>query len=106
MDDKAKKTGWSIGFTIVLFAALVTVVAGPFVWHRSIANIKDAQEYNMHYRGQDPDIDPWGNEYRVRKYHDEGMLKVVITSAGPDGQFGTRDDMRGGYVKSVTVEIK
>jgi hypothetical protein len=65
----------------------------------------EAKKYIGQYRGQDPGNDPWGNGYRVNKYHDEGILKVVITSAGKDGKFGTPDDIRGGYYKSVQVEV-
>jgi hypothetical protein len=36
-----------------------------------------------------PGTDPWGNEVR---YHGEGS-RFTLSSAGPDGQWGTRDDI-------------
>jgi hypothetical protein len=46
-------------------------------------------------------IDPWGKPYRVGKWptrlveaYDRGIIsRYVIRSAGPDGRFGTRDDV-------------
>ena len=35
-------------------------------------------------------LDPWNNDY---KFESKGM-KFVVISAGPDGQFGTEDDIR------------
>ena len=34
--------------------------------------------------------DPWGNEL---KYEKRGKKRPLITSAGPDGDFGTEDDI-------------
>ena len=39
--------------------------------------------------------DPWGNEY---KYERKGQ-KILVTSAGPDGQFGNEDDLRSDTIK-------
>ena len=41
-------------------------------------------------------VDPWGTEY---KYERKGA-NVVITSAGPDGEFGTEDDISSKKTKS------
>lgn len=41
--------------------------------------------------------DPWGNEY---KYEQKGK-KVVIISAGPDGEFGGEDDIRSDVTKKT-----
>ena len=39
--------------------------------------------------------DPWGNQFKM-----EGKgSKIVIISAGPDGQFGTEDDIRSDKIK-------
>ena len=35
-------------------------------------------------------VDPWGNEL---KYEKQSKKRPVITSAGPDGEFGTDDDI-------------
>lgn len=35
--------------------------------------------------------DPWGNEYEF----DVDGEQVTVTSAGPDGEFGTDDDLAG-----------
>jgi len=40
--------------------------------------------------------DPWGTEY---KYERNGK-RIAIISAGPDGDFGTEDDIRSDKVKS------
>jgi hypothetical protein len=45
-------------------------------------------------------VDPWGNEMRVLRgtrylypYYGQFLSRWVLTSAGPDGQFGTDDDV-------------
>ena len=35
-------------------------------------------------------VDPWGNEL---KYERQSKKRPIITSAGPDGEFGTEDDI-------------
>ena len=35
-------------------------------------------------------VDPWGNEI---KYEKRGNKRPLLTSAGPDGEFGTQDDI-------------
>ena len=35
-------------------------------------------------------VDPWGNEI---KYEKRGKKRPLLTSAGPDGEFGTDDDI-------------
>ena len=35
-------------------------------------------------------VDPWGNEL---KYERQSKKRPIITSAGPDGEFGTDDDI-------------
>ena len=42
--------------------------------------------------------DPWGVEY---KYERKGK-KIVVISAGPDGEFGGDDDIRSDTTKKVT----
>ena len=42
--------------------------------------------------------DPWGVEY---KYERKGK-KIVVISAGPDGEFGGEDDIRSDTTKKVT----
>ncbi len=39
--------------------------------------------------------DPWGNEY---KYERKGK-RIVVISAGPDGEFGNDDDLRSDTTK-------
>lgn len=39
--------------------------------------------------------DPWGNEYKYEKKNG----RPVIISAGPDGEFGTEDDIRSDVTK-------
>lgn len=41
--------------------------------------------------------DPWGTEY---KYERKGS-RIVIISAGPDGEFGGEDDVRSDKIKST-----
>ncbi len=38
-------------------------------------------------------LDPWGNAYRITKGKLKGEMAYTATSAGPDGMFGTRDDI-------------
>jgi hypothetical protein len=45
--------------------------------------------------GRDPSVDYWGTPYRL-ELHDH---IITITSAGPDKQFGTGDDVRGSFRK-------
>ena len=63
--------------------------------------------YNMKHGGKYPDslnaltdksdpllegdlVDPWGHEL---KYEKQGKKRPMIRSAGPDGEFGTEDDL-------------
>ena len=76
-----------------------------------IKNIEDAcQMYNMKHGGKYPDSletltqetddedallqggieDPWGTPIQFEK---RGKKRPLITSAGPDGEFGTEDDL-------------
>jgi len=41
-----------------------------------------------------PERDPWGNAYTVRFAPTDG--RVLAQSSGPDGRFGTSDDLRAG----------
>jgi len=95
----------AVSLSIVL-VLLVFCVSCTMVWSHSYNKRKTAAEYIHNYCGQDHAIDPWGTSYRVTKDSDEGVLTVTITSAGPDGHFDTKDDIRGGYRKSVSIEIK
>lgn len=38
--------------------------------------------------------DPWGREYRGACRYVRGAWALVVSSAGPDGRFGTADDIR------------
>ena len=38
--------------------------------------------------------DPWGNPYQY-KQNEDYPNQYVLTSSGPDGQFGTEDDVTG-----------
>ena len=40
--------------------------------------------------------DPWGTEYKMEK---KGKNRIVIISAGPDGEFGGEDDIRSDTTK-------
>ncbi len=44
--------------------------------------------------------DPWGNEY---KYERNGK-KILVTSAGPDGEWGTDDDISSNEIKKSKVD--
>jgi hypothetical protein len=103
MNEKDPLLFWR-GIAIIILTAFV--VTYPVIWYKSVVKRDIAERYIKTYRGQEPDKDPWGSDYRVRKISEEGLLRVTITSAGPDGDFDTRDDLRGGYVKSVSVEVR
>ncbi len=49
-----------------------------------------------HFHGEVP-IDPWGNALRIT-YQSTGIIRtgerVIVVSAGPDGVFDTRDDIK------------
>ena len=85
----------------------------------SVNNIKNAVlTYNLKYKKYPSDIrdlikedsdgnaamdggegaleDPWGSEY---KYERKGN-KILVYSAGPDGEFGTDDDIRSDKIKA------
>ncbi len=38
-------------------------------------------------------VDPWGNELKYEKPPRGSKKRPIITSAGPDGEFGTEDDL-------------
>lgn len=44
--------------------------------------------------GEDVLLDPWGNEYKYEKKKN----RVIVISAGPDGEMGTEDDIRSDKV--------
>lgn len=39
--------------------------------------------------------DPWGNEYKFER----NGKKILVTSAGPDGEWGTEDDISSNEIK-------
>lgn len=56
-----------------------------------------AEQWDGPYLSGDVPLDPWDNAYRY-EYHpvDGEDTKPKITSAGPDGKFGTEDDIKAG----------
>lgn len=53
---------------------------------------------NEHLRspdGRDVGLDPWGGEYRFREERDD----YVVSSAGPDWEWGTTDDLTSRVAK-------
>jgi hypothetical protein len=91
-------------YSIVLL--LVFVLVYPFIWYNSYNKRLTAAGYVKGYNGETPPNDPWGTPYHVFRVEEEGMLTVIITCAGPDHKLGTRDDIRGGYRKTVSIEVK
>ncbi len=106
-----------VGIIGLLVAVLIPNVTGKMNEARVSAarvQIKNVEEalvaYNMKHGGKYPDSlqplteetddedallqggieDPWGNEL---KYEKRGKKRPLITSAGPDGDFGTEDDI-------------
>ena len=54
------------------------------------------QPKNPWFRSAKPGLDPWGNHYQVLGTG----ARFTITSAGPDGEWGTSDDL----TRSVRIE--
>ena len=106
-----------VGIIGLLVAVLIPNVTGKMNEARvasarvQIKNVEEALvTYNMKHGGKYPDSlepltqetddedallqggieDPWGNQL---KYEKRGKKRPLITSAGPDGDFGTDDDI-------------
>jgi hypothetical protein len=88
---------------IIIIAVLAFSVLYPVHLSYNNHRLRVAKDYVKRYYGQEPKKDPWGTYYRVVKTNEEGKLTVIITSAGPDRELDTKDDIRGGYRKSVEV---
>jgi len=43
-------------------------------------------------------IDPWGSPFHFEIKDETNLFDVLILSAGPDGEFGTKDDLRKSFV--------
>ena len=106
-----------VGIIGLLVAVLIPNVTGKMNEARiasarvQIKNVEEALvAYSMKHGGKYPDTldvltqetedadailqggieDPWGNDL---KYEKRGKKRPLITSAGPDGEFGTEDDL-------------
>jgi hypothetical protein len=55
-----------------------------------VVTTRDDPEF-VYTAGERATIDPWGREVRLTF---EAPYVIFVTSAGPDGTFGTRDDVR------------
>ncbi len=44
--------------------------------------------------------DPWGNEYKMER----SGKKIAVISAGPDGEFGTDDDVRSDKIAKSNAD--
>ena len=53
----------------------------------------DLSELDEWMTNEDVD-DPWGHAYRGSCWYEHGAWTMIATSAGPDGHFGTSDDIR------------
>ena len=59
--------------------------------------VKEDSDGEAYIKGGDDALeDPWGTEY---KYERKGN-KILVYSAGPDGEFGTDDDIRSDKIKA------
>jgi len=87
--DTAKITtcGTSVK-TIRDAAVLYQTAKGKFP--KSMDDLIEEDSQGKSYIGEDAREDPWNNEY---KFETKGF-KFIVISAGPDGQFGTDDDIR------------
>lgn len=54
-----------------------------------------------------PILDPWGQEYRMEIFSGESSRQFIWISAGPDGRFGNRDDLRAQvpYQDGATLDL-
>ena len=93
----------AVGLVIVLLVMFVCLY--PFIWWKKMQTRK-AEQFIENYRGQEVGRDPWGTPYLVTKDDTEQGLVVNIISAGRDKNFGTEDDIKGGYRKSISVTTK
>ena len=46
-------------------------------------------------------VDPWGTQYKLEI---KGKKRVIVISAGPDGEFGTEDDVRSDKIDTKKKE--
>lgn len=52
----------------------------------------DSRRWRGPYLAEEP-RDPWGNEYKLELRQLKARTQTVISSPGPDGEFGTQDDI-------------
>lgn len=87
--DSAKITTCNSSVKTIRDAAVLYQTAkGKFP--RSIDELIEEDSQGKSYLSEDSREDPWNNEY---KFETKGV-KFIVISAGPDGQFGTEDDIR------------
>ena len=109
-----------VGIIGLLVAVLIPNVTGKMNEARiasarvQIKNVEEALvAYSMKHGGKYPDSletltqetddedallqggieDPWGTPIQFEKRGNKGTKRPLITSAGPDGEFGTEDDI-------------
>lgn len=57
---------------------------------KSIDELIEEDSQGRSYLSEGSREDPWGNEYKL----EASGKKIIVISAGPDGEFGTADDIR------------
>jgi len=87
--DDAKITTCNASVKTIRDAAVLYQTAkGKFP--KSIDDLIAEDSQGRSYLSEDSREDPWNNEY---KFETKGV-KFIVISAGPDGDFGTDDDIR------------
>jgi hypothetical protein len=68
---------------------------------RRILKLHYASVINLKLDGAGKPVDPFGKPFQIRNVRLGSVSETTVISAGPDRQFGTRDDIR--YTVTETI---
>lgn len=68
---------------------------------RKIKSLHEASVINLQIDSNGKAVDPFGTPFQVENQKSAGKSTTTVVSAGPDREFGTRDDITGSHVKNL-----
>jgi hypothetical protein len=100
MDQVADSVGMlAVNYEMESIAQMVHlgIVTGEEPTPQNFSNyLRENLLVRVAYSQRDTSLDFWGSPYKLSKKRG----RFLITSAGPDKKFGTKDDMNTGYTKA------
>lgn len=77
--------------------------------HEQLASLLEAPAGATNWQGpyfREIPLDPWGRSYLYRPQPERGTNAYQILSAGPDGRFGTEDDITAPKGWTIGMAVK